>query len=79
MFSLILCIIFVLLLNNSVFENFENQLISFFVFRKLPIQEFHFSRVLQDIGLTNEQVRFCLFVFFTLREVQNCHFSSMVK
>lgn len=25
-------------------------------FRKLPIQEFHFNRILQDIGLTNEQV-----------------------
>ena len=28
------------------------------VSRKLPIQEFSFSRLLQDIGLTNEQVGF---------------------
>lgn len=29
----------------------------FFIFRKLPIQEFHFSRILQETGLTNEQVK----------------------
>lgn len=29
-----------------------------FFFRKLPIQEFHLSRVMQEIGLTNEQVKF---------------------
>lgn len=27
-------------------------------FRKLPIQEFHFSRILQEIGLTEGQVTF---------------------
>lgn len=29
----------------------------FFHFRKLPVQEFHFNRILQDMGLTHQQVR----------------------
>lgn len=32
-------------------------MIFFFFGRKLPVQEFHFSRILQDINLTNEQVK----------------------
>lgn len=36
--------------------------VSFFLLnlRKLPIQEFHFSRILQEMGLTHQQVRLYL-------------------
>lgn len=40
-----------------LFYGLDKSLQNVFVFRKLPIQEFHFSRILQDIGLTNEQVK----------------------